>query len=287
MILSPPLRKPLFRTLLGPLALATLCLALSQSAPAQVFPPHAYQAPPTNRQAQVQSQVQSRAQAVSAPARQAPTPSSSRQQAIYESGVNAMEKGNFAEAFCTWRPLAEAGHIEAEYSLGWMYANGYGLAIDEAQALEWWKKAAAQGHGEAQFAVAMAYVYGEGVPRDRATAVKWLTKAAQNGVEDARTIILDMAGRGIEEAEAVVREHLTGDWTLFGPSATITADRANVRSGPTTDLKILVTLKKGAKVLPLSKRGDWYRIGIIGTDTLGWLYHTLMSKPDKTKTPAK
>lgn len=284
---SPTVLKHPSRIRLTCIGLGLLCLTASQSALTQVFPPHPYKAPPIHPQAAaaragIPMQNPAQTQVATSPKPARPTP---KQEAIYQKGVSAMEKGNFAEAFCIWQPLAAAGHTEAEYSLGWMYANGYGLAVDQANAVNWWKKAAAHGHGEAQFAVAMAYVYGEGVERDRAVAVDWLTQAAEKGVEDARLIILDMAGRGIEEAEAVIKQRLTGDWSLFGPSAKVTAKRANVRSGPTTDLKILVTLEKGAEVLPLTKRGDWYRVGIIGTDTLGWLFHTLMSKPGESGKP--
>ncbi|MCB1737747.1 MAG: SEL1-like repeat protein, partial [Gammaproteobacteria bacterium] len=67
---------------------------------------------------------------------------------LYKRGVESMEAGNFADAYCLWKPLAQQGYVEAQYSLGWMYANGYGLAMDEAQALSWWKRAADRGHAD-------------------------------------------------------------------------------------------------------------------------------------------
>ncbi|MCB1733596.1 MAG: SEL1-like repeat protein [Gammaproteobacteria bacterium] len=200
---------------------------------------------------------------------------------VYKRGVASMEAGNFADAYCLWKPLAEQGYSEAQYSLGWMYANGYGLAMDEAQALTWWKRAAEHGHADAQFAVAMAYMYGDGVKQDRDVASQWLIKAAAAGLEDAKVILLDMAGRGVDAAEGAVGKLLkSGKWQALGKAATIKSDRANVRSGPGTNYSIVVTLDKGTKLLVLTHKGEWLRAGIIGTGELVWVYAPLLSLPD-------
>lgn len=200
---------------------------------------------------------------------------------LYKRGVESMEAGNFADAYCLWKPLAQQGYVEAQYSLGWMYANGYGLAMDEAQALSWWKRAADRGHADAQFAVAMAYMYGDGVKQDREAASQWLIKAASSGVEDAQVILLDMAGRGVEAAETAVRGVLkSGKWQALGQAAEIKSDRANVRSGPGTNHKIVVTLDKGTKLLILMRKGDWMRAGIIGSGEFVWVYAPLVKLPD-------
>ncbi len=200
----------------------------------------------------------------------------------YQQGVASMEQGNFAEAFCIWKPLANQGHIEAQYSIGWMYANGYGLKLNEAEGVRWWKLAANRGHPDAQFAVAMAYLYGEGVKRSRAETVKWLLKASSNNVDDAQTILRDMAGRGKKEAEEAIRDNLKDNWQIFGPTRKIKADRANVRNVPgTSGSKIIITLEKGTEVITLTRKGDWYRIGIVGTKKLGWLYDKLLAPKEK------
>ncbi|MCG8100183.1 MAG: sel1 repeat family protein [Candidatus Thiodiazotropha taylori] len=71
--------------------------------------------------------------------------------------MSSLNDGDFAEAFCLWRPLAMQGHVEAAYHLGWLYANGNGLRVDIDKAVYWWKRSAAQGHNEAMFALALAY----------------------------------------------------------------------------------------------------------------------------------
>ena len=107
-----------------------------------------------------------------------------------EDAVHAMREGNFAEAYCILRPHAEAGDAEAQYNVGWMYLNGYGLAINDSLALEWWQRAADQGHVDAIFSMAMLYSLGEGqVRKDMDRAVDLYLLAAEEGHEDARLII--------------------------------------------------------------------------------------------------
>ena len=75
----------------------------------------------------------------------------------FEGAVEAMRTGNFAEAYCIMRPLAEDGDADAQYNIGWMYLNGYGLRVNDSLALDWWKKASVQGHTDANFSIGMLY----------------------------------------------------------------------------------------------------------------------------------
>jgi hypothetical protein len=67
-----------------------------------------------------------------------------------------------------------------------MYANGEGVAQDNAKAVEWYQKAADQGHARAQFNLGVKYANGEGVTQDNTKAVKWYQKAAAQGDENAK-----------------------------------------------------------------------------------------------------
>jgi TPR repeat protein len=75
---------------------------------------------------------------------------------------------------------------EAQFNLGVMYADGYGVAKDEAEAVNWYRKAAVQGVAEAQFNLGAMYTYGLGVAKDEAEAVKWYRKAAEQGYANAQ-----------------------------------------------------------------------------------------------------
>ena len=46
--------------------------------------------------------------------------------------------------------MAERGHVEAQYLLAGMYAEGHGTERDMELALQWYQKAAANGHSDAQ-----------------------------------------------------------------------------------------------------------------------------------------
>jgi hypothetical protein len=85
-----------------------------------------------------------------------------------------------------YRKAAAQGYAGAQYSLGGMYANGEGVAQDDAQALEWTRKAAEQGNAEAQFNLGFMYREGLGVPKDYAQAAEWFRKAAKQRIAEAQ-----------------------------------------------------------------------------------------------------
>ena len=57
----------------------------------------------------------------------------------------ALDKGDYATATRLLRPLAEQGIADAQYNLGVMYYNGWGVPQDYSAAVSWYRKAAEQG----------------------------------------------------------------------------------------------------------------------------------------------
>ena len=108
-----------------------------------------------------------------------------------QSGLEALELKNYAEAYYHWRDLADDGNPEAQYHIGWLYANGYGVAVDVPLAMSWWEKAAASDHAPSQFALGMMYLTGDlkTVKKNVSEAIKWHMKSAENGYEDARDMM--------------------------------------------------------------------------------------------------
>lgn len=53
---------------------------------------------------------------------------------------------NYAEVMTTYCSAAKSGDADAQYALGWMYANGRGVAVDESVAAQLYGMAAEQGH---------------------------------------------------------------------------------------------------------------------------------------------
>ena len=72
----------------------------------------------------------------------------------------------------TLQAAADQGLAAAQCNLGDMYADGRGVAKDEARAAELYQAAADQGHAGAQYNLGFSYANGRGVAKDEARAVQ-------------------------------------------------------------------------------------------------------------------
>lgn len=96
-------------------------------------------------------------------------------------GLEFANEGNYEAALLEWRPLAEQGDPAAQYGLGVFYANGHGVAQNDAEAIRWYRLAAANGHAEAQNHLGGMYFTGRGVLQDYRLAHMWFNIASVNG----------------------------------------------------------------------------------------------------------
>ena len=64
-----------------------------------------------------------------------------------------LERGDYEAALRTFRLLAEAGDVEAQFKLGVMHDLGENVPQHFAEAVKWYRAAAEQGHAEAQLAL--------------------------------------------------------------------------------------------------------------------------------------
>ena len=101
--------------------------------------------------------------------------------ADYQKGVAAAQSGDYATALQEWKPLAEQGDADAQFNLGWLYAEGLGVLQDYKTALKWYTLAAEQGYSRAQKDLGFMYHNGEGVLQNYKTAFKWYSLAAEQG----------------------------------------------------------------------------------------------------------
>ena len=60
-----------------------------------------------------------------------------------EEGVAAYASGDYATAMKEFKELADKGDVPATYYVGFLYRQGYGVPIDQAEAAKWFLKAAA------------------------------------------------------------------------------------------------------------------------------------------------
>ncbi|MDT8384453.1 MAG: hypothetical protein RRB22_08560 [Gammaproteobacteria bacterium] len=78
-----------------------------------------------------------------------------RQQQQFAQGKQLFLDKQYLEAANLLLPLAQQGHIEAQYTIGYMYHYGHGLPRNEKESLRWITTAAARGHPLAQQALAI------------------------------------------------------------------------------------------------------------------------------------
>jgi TPR repeat protein len=83
-----------------------------------------------------------------------------------------------------YRKAAEQGNALAAAKLGDQYYLGWGVPVDDAEAVCWYRKAAELGNASAK--LQLARIYSGGVPEDLAEAVRWYRKAADQGIAEAQ-----------------------------------------------------------------------------------------------------
>ena len=135
-----------------------------------------------------------------------------------DSGADAYKNGDYAAALREWQPSADNGIQEAQYNVGLLYSQGYGVGQDYARAAEYYRKAAEQGNVDAEYNLAVLYSRGQGVTKNSDEAEKWFRKAADGGdvnaahglgdlfydnkkYEDARKWYQIAADSGVADAE--------------------------------------------------------------------------------------
>jgi TPR repeat protein len=133
----------------------------------------------------------------------------------YEDAFAAYERQDYATAMRLWQSLADQGDAKAQYNLGNMYADGEGVAENDAEAVKWYRKVADQGDARAQHNLGVMYAEGEGVPEDDAQAYKWWNLAAAQGIEEAKgnKAIVEKTMTREQIAEA---QRLSTEWKPIG-----------------------------------------------------------------------
>lgn len=104
----------------------------------------------------------------------------------FDAGAAAASAGDYTTALENWLPLAEQGDVTAQYNLGLMHYNGWGVPQDYAEAVRWFRRAAEQGPAIAQANLAFMYYMGHGVLQDYAEAARWYRRAAEQGHADSQ-----------------------------------------------------------------------------------------------------
>lgn len=104
----------------------------------------------------------------------------------YAEGKAAFDQADYTTAYDEFRPLAEGEDANAQYYLGLLYRNGWGIEQDDREAAKWMRLAAHQDLVEAQYVLGYMYQHGQGVSSDIDEAKRWYRMAAKAGDADAQ-----------------------------------------------------------------------------------------------------
>jgi TPR repeat protein len=132
--------------------------------------------------------------------------------ANYQKGMKQYKPDDALTAVRELKPLAEQGDAEAQFNLGSLYYQGWGVPQDYREAVKWLRKAAEQNQAFAQ--VTLGTIYAEGVQgvieKDYSQALMWFILAAARGDMEARefrdTLAARMTPKQITEAQRLARE---------------------------------------------------------------------------------
>lgn len=104
-----------------------------------------------------------------------------------DKGLAAFNEGDYETAMAECQPLADEGNVEAMFCVGRMYANGFGVDMNDDLALKWYGMAADAGHAEAQYSLGVMHANGWGVAMDDGPAAEYYKMAADQGFPPALT----------------------------------------------------------------------------------------------------
>ena len=57
-------------------------------------------------------------------------------------GLNALKKRDYEAALEIWRPLASRGSYLAQFGLGYLFDNGFGVPVNVVEAVKWYRLSA-------------------------------------------------------------------------------------------------------------------------------------------------
>ena len=124
-----------------------------------------------------------------------------------QAGLDAYDIGEYETSLTECQPLADAGIAAAQFCVGRLYANGFGVAMDDAQALNWYGLAADQGYHEAQYNLGVMHSNGWGVEMNSDAAAAFYRPAAEKGFVPAVIAFADMYQRGMGVEESIVEAY--------------------------------------------------------------------------------
>lgn len=119
----------------------------------------------------------------------------------FDEAAAAFGAGNYAKAQEELQPLLANNDSRAQYSMGVLYENGFGVSKDLPRAAAWYLKSAEQGNSDAQYNLGAMHEHGVGIPVNYLEAARWYRPAAEQGDVDALSnlAVLYQNGQGVPQ----------------------------------------------------------------------------------------
>lgn len=190
-------------------------------------------------------------------------------------------------------PLAEQGNASAQYNMGVIYDEGYGVERDYGKALDWYRKAAEQGFAKAEHNLGILYQEGHGTEADPAEAARWFQRAAEDGEPAAQNnlAVMYVRGQGVPQdlgkaAQWAARAAKAGNKSAISnlphiagnlPQSRIDGDNVNIRSLPSTKGQVIRQAGGNTRVVVLARENDWSQVLFPDTYDVGWVADFLLA----------
>ena len=103
---------------------------------------------------------------------------------LFNQGVNAYNKGNYAQAAKLFEQACNGGFARGCYNLGVLYDDGRGVKQNYAQAAKLYEQACNGSVAESCFNLGVMYGKGQGKRQNHSTAKEYFGKACDLGNQD-------------------------------------------------------------------------------------------------------
>lgn len=123
-------------------------------------------------------------------------------------GIEAYNVGDYATCISMCMPAAKEGDPVAQFCVGRLYANGFGVDMDDAKALKWYGLSAEGGYAPAQFNLGVMHANGWGTPMDDVEAARLYGLAAEQGFLPAINGVGYVKSRGIGIPKDVIEGYM-------------------------------------------------------------------------------
>ena len=126
----------------------------------------------------------------------------------YNTALEHLANRELEQALPVLTSLAEAGYAPAQFRLGMMFAEGFGIQQNWRQAAQWFERAAQQNDVGAQWTLARLYRVGRGVRKSDTLALRWYQQLAEQGFAPAQFQVGMMYREGLGTARDLTQaEH--------------------------------------------------------------------------------